>query len=746
MLSLAFVVCFLLVGFLTYSLADFALLLVLLLTSYAAGSFLHFANDTRALFRLLLRLIGGMGILATGLLVLTSVGVSMPLREICVASTGIIFLRFRAVRMGVRHATRLWRLHEERGLAPLAAFMAAALALFIIASFAGNVGDGLAAHLRIMSQILQMGYNDFNVIEGVFFATQDLFLHMLGVWIMALGGGRGPYFIPVLFALLTIVCGWLILRRRIPGSALSAVLTALFFTTTPVILWVSTQVMQDIPPLPYLLLVVAFILTSSSHRVARNVPVLFFLMGLAIFAKKTAIYLVIPLVSWILVYCVLAFSRRKVSLVRGCINLLLGLTLLAIIVIPMAIVWHKTGNPMFPFANAIFKSPYFPPVDFADTRWHYPLRFNWQSLMTLVFKAQETVEIGNTAIGYWLLLFPLAILVGIVRRNSFVLLLSLFAVADYLIAVRVVCYSRYFLPGLILAQLIVAHTCGVLAARLCFRRWISVSIHLLIFAILAVLSVSAMKGSTWFVTDAWHAFKADPTITNHSSFRETAALIPGDNKRVLWISERVDVGVQLHHVYTTTWYNTWLIEQLQGDEAAIEEKLKQFDYVAMDINYKGPWTAMAAAAVKLPVAAILPDIVLYKPVRNYGIVLLDLVLPEGMSVTGSSPLTRSLPTLPDRAHLFIEAEPLEAGAQGLSRIKFSHPTTGQLITERLVSFNTIPGRHIYERDLSLEGLKAMQATWILCSHDLRPIRIYRAYLANYQGFLDKALSEYGHKR
>ena len=59
LLSLAFVVCILFAGYYTYSLTDFFLIPILLLTGYAAGSFLRFADDSRALFRLLLRLIGG---------------------------------------------------------------------------------------------------------------------------------------------------------------------------------------------------------------------------------------------------------------------------------------------------------------------------------------------------------------------------------------------------------------------------------------------------------------------------------------------------------------------------------------------------------------------------------------------------------------------------------------------------------------------------------------------------------------
>src|SRR5262249_18839935 len=67
----------------------------------------------------------------------------------------------------------------------------------------------------------------------------------------------------------------------------------------------------------------------------------------------------------------------------------------------------KTGNPIFPFANTIFHSPYFDTTTaLKDVRYQQPLR--WNTLHGLTFRSSEYMESRNGAMGfqYFILLFP----------------------------------------------------------------------------------------------------------------------------------------------------------------------------------------------------------------------------------------------------------------------------------------------------------------------------------------------------
>ncbi|HWZ33909.1 MAG TPA: hypothetical protein VNX18_21365 [Bryobacteraceae bacterium] len=75
--------------------------------------------------------------------------------------------------------------------------------------------------------------------------------------------------------------------------------------------------------------------------------------------------------------------------------------------------WRKTGNPIFPFANNVFKSPYFDTVNsLKDVRFHVP--HAWNALYNLTFRSSDFIEGQKGALGfqYFLLLVPLLLLIN----------------------------------------------------------------------------------------------------------------------------------------------------------------------------------------------------------------------------------------------------------------------------------------------------------------------------------------------
>jgi hypothetical protein len=86
--------------------------------------------------------------------------------------------------------------------------------------------------------------------------------------------------------------------------------------------------------------------------------------------------------------------------------------LLAILAIPPYLyAFLKSGNPIFPFANAIFRSPYLDTAkSFADGR--FVARFNWHTLYDTTFRSSIFFEGqgGGAGFQYFLLLIPAALL------------------------------------------------------------------------------------------------------------------------------------------------------------------------------------------------------------------------------------------------------------------------------------------------------------------------------------------------
>jgi hypothetical protein len=117
---------------------------------------------------------------------------------------------------------------------------------------------------------------------------------------------------------------------------------------------------------------------------------------------------------------------------------------------PYANAWIRTGNPGFPFVNAVFKSPYFDTsASFNNPIWNVPLS-PW-SPYEIVLSSGRFIEGTDGALGaHWLLLIPVALL-GLIRGRPRAQWLSLsLAVFFFVVVYMQQSYLRYLLPALVL--------------------------------------------------------------------------------------------------------------------------------------------------------------------------------------------------------------------------------------------------------------------------------------------------------
>jgi hypothetical protein len=114
-------------------------------------------------------------------------------------------------------------------------------------------------------------------------------------------------------------------------------------------------------------------------------------------------------------------------------------------VFPYALSSLHTGNPVFPLYNDIFRSPYYPPVAFYDSRWIGHL--DWQILYNATFFSGRFLEAESGALGLSaILLVPIAFTSAIVQpkpRTIMVLAIALAIAAPILASIQ---YLRYIYP------------------------------------------------------------------------------------------------------------------------------------------------------------------------------------------------------------------------------------------------------------------------------------------------------------
>src|SRR5207302_4271389 len=105
---------------------------------------------------------------------------------------------------------------------------------------------------------------------------------------------------------------------------------------------------------------------------------------------------------------VLALFIRQRPPLRSVISVCAAALVLGLIAcFPYGYAWVKTGNPLFPFYNDFFKSPFFPAASLADLRWmgHMDSTF----LYDITFASGRFLEADAGALGLSVIvLVPLA--------------------------------------------------------------------------------------------------------------------------------------------------------------------------------------------------------------------------------------------------------------------------------------------------------------------------------------------------
>jgi 4-amino-4-deoxy-L-arabinose transferase-like glycosyltransferase len=301
--------------------------------------------------------------------------------------------------------------------------------------------DGLAMHLALPMQVAQETKWDFDFQQKA--------------WAVMPIGGDSLYTAAYLFGgelaarlanlgMLLLIVALIVSACRRWLTVWQAFLTAALFVSTPLVQLVTGSLFVENV---WGALVVGAMLALArfwESGDAAEVPIAGLLLGAAIAVKLMAIVFLLPAAVLGLAAC---WRHKKLAAFAA------GAVLIAVLGSPPYLyAWAKTGNPVFPFANTIFRSPYYP-SPFVDPR--FDERLSWKTPYDMTFHSARYFEGqgGGTGFQFLVLLLPALLLL----RKRFPWLLAGAGASVILVLLIVLPNFRYLYPALPLLSIAIGN-------------------------------------------------------------------------------------------------------------------------------------------------------------------------------------------------------------------------------------------------------------------------------------------------
>ncbi|MCW1245330.1 phospholipid carrier-dependent glycosyltransferase [Pseudomonas sp. SAICEU22] len=326
--------------------------------------------------------------------------------------------------------------------------------LYVLVAFMPEVGhDALAMHLFVPSHMAQRHQWSFDASTYVWAV-----MPMLADWIYSivylLAGETASRLTNSSF---TLLLAWQIHNMTLwaGGSATSARWASLIFLSTPLAFAESSSLHIESAWTAFMMAGTLAILKVSSftpepgERLSQLL-LAGLLLGFAM-ATKAVTLSVLPvlLVVLLLQYKAWAVQGIARTLLLGSAGLILaGAT-------PYVSAGYLTGNPVFPFFNAIFHSPLWPNVNFEPPAT-FGRGITWDTLYRMVFKSPEFIEGRVGAAGFQWLLLPTAAVAVLLSGNRKALCILLVGAGAMFMTFHSTAYLRYVFPSFALFSVILA--------------------------------------------------------------------------------------------------------------------------------------------------------------------------------------------------------------------------------------------------------------------------------------------------
>ena len=562
-------------------LVDLGIVTMLLTTALAIGSLVPMKVSLTQINRLLLRIFAGLGIFA--MLLWLSTFYNIGYKSLFFGASAILILwRRSSIAIHVRQCIRLAEATNRTNPFVIPILLLAFGVYIGAASAPVSQYDALVKHLPITSAILNSPNWSYDVTQNVAFGDFALLPYMLYLYLLA-------FATPKAFALLNVVISFLIclslmrISRYVNRSNTVITGAALLYLTTPLIMSLSTIPFVDLYPVLFVCGVLVVMTPLRLDRIAANSPLLCFLLGAAFFAKPQSLAFIIPCATVIAFSLVIVFVKRRLSVSQTLWRSVLCPFLFLLPFAPaMLVVWHKTGNPVFPFMNGLFKSPYFTAVNFVDPFNNHPLGFNFSSLLSIVFHTSRNTENPDGCLGLApLLLLASPIALVLCRKRSFLALLVLVP-ASYLISISLTYNLRYQMVAIVITTLLAALIVYCLTSALPWKRAVAP------VATACILCLIIPNLLFIFYTHRGRVFTGPlPLRPGYTALAvnniNDSVLSAVDNPNVRILSNNdVFKGAFKGRFYTLDWYNDMLLRLVQNHKVSPEDFIRSFDYYLLD--------------------------------------------------------------------------------------------------------------------------------------------------------------------
>jgi len=442
-------------------------------------------------------------------------------------------------------------------MAGLAAFLFVAVLHALLAALPERYWDAMVSHLYIPSYVSVHRAWDF---DGTLYAWafQPAAVDWMYTHFFLLSGELAARLYN--FTALMLVCATLFAVLRRETSREVAIWMAVLLASMPIVFIESSSLFIENTLTLWIASAVGIIIVAELRPTEHQAVMAFVILAAATMSKLHGA-LGAAVIGLLLL--VLIFRQRppRRTIVRV---LTAGLVLAAVGCLPYAKAWISTGNPLFPFYNHIFKSPFFPTSVFADTRWMG--KFNWMLLYDTTFASGRFGEVGTGALGLTMvLLVPLAIAAIIACPRAKAVVCFALAVAIWLPIAFEIQYLRYFYPVFPLL-LVPAGIGAMFLFEWCHTR----ALTLVIFAAVAAFNIYKLPSGGWILSSFDLRAGFDPVSRRNLELAQAPERIAnrmineaaGGMTRVLYTGNPYGALLQGRALYTN-WYNEKLVNEMK---------------------------------------------------------------------------------------------------------------------------------------------------------------------------------------
>jgi len=310
--------------------------------------------------------------------------------------------------------------------------------LMVYASYPESHSDALAINLMMAHRIAVAGAWSFDA-QTFAFADQP----KAGAWLYAvhylLGGEPAARLFNAMLQVLTAAMVFLVAARQ-AGRAAAALLAGMLLSAPPTF-WITLILLDDAALSLFVTAGLIAALNAWRRPDFASTVLAALLLSAALAAKLQGGFVALPLGLILLVR--LARTARAAEIIATVVAILAVFAVIG--ALPYAYAALATGNPIFPYFNGVFQSPYYPPIDFVDDRWIG--KFGADLLIQLTLHTSRFMEGMDGTFGVQhLLLLPPILVAGLWRQRAEFHIVLVAASVSAGLTLTATQYGRYLYP------------------------------------------------------------------------------------------------------------------------------------------------------------------------------------------------------------------------------------------------------------------------------------------------------------